>query len=89
MNRSADLAWRHRPTGNLLAENAILLSQIVDEILLTAVQPASEGEDEELQGSERCLVTCSTTARLESGHRLCVEIQECHQAGQPVARILL
>jgi len=39
-----------RPTANLLAEDPILLSQTVDQILLTAVQPASEGEDEELQG---------------------------------------
>ncbi len=36
-------------TSELLAEDPILLSQIVDQILLVAVQPASEGEDEELQ----------------------------------------
>ena len=38
-----------RSTAELFAEAPILLSQIVDQILLVAVQPSSEGEDEELQ----------------------------------------
>ena len=38
-----------RSTAELLAEDAILLSQIVDQILLVAIQPSGQGEDEELQ----------------------------------------
>jgi len=33
----------------LLAEDAILLSEIVDQIVLVAIHPASNGEHEELQ----------------------------------------
>ncbi len=38
-----------RLRAELLVEDPILLSQVVDQILLVTVQPSSEGEDEELQ----------------------------------------
>ena len=38
-----------RLTAELLSEDPIFLSQIVDQILLVAVQPPSQGGDEELQ----------------------------------------
>jgi hypothetical protein len=39
-----------RPPANLPADDPILFAQIVDQIVLMAVQPASEGENEESQG---------------------------------------
>ena len=38
-----------RTTAQLLSEHPILLAEIVDQILLVAVQPASSGEDQKLQ----------------------------------------
>jgi hypothetical protein len=38
----------------LLAEDAILLSEIVDQIFLAAIHPASNGEHEELQHMGHC-----------------------------------
>ena len=38
-----------RSRTKLLAEDAILLSEIVDQIFLVAIHPASNGEHEELQ----------------------------------------
>ena len=38
-----------RPTAQLLPEDAILLSEIVDQVFLVAVHPASDGEHEEVQ----------------------------------------
>ena len=39
---------RRRPTAKLLAENAILFPEIVDQILLVTIQPAGDGEDEKV-----------------------------------------
>ncbi len=38
-----------RPSAQLLPQNPILFTQIVDQIVLVAIHPASDGEDEELQ----------------------------------------
>ena len=38
-----------RQAAELLAEDSVLFSQIVDQVLLVAVQPSGQGEDEELQ----------------------------------------
>ena len=35
--------------GRLLSENSILFPEIVDQILLVTIQPAGDGEDEEVQ----------------------------------------
>ena len=37
------------PAAELLTQNPILFSQLVDQILLLTVQPSGQGEDEELQ----------------------------------------
>ena len=42
------ISQTERPTAKLLAENAILFPEIVDQILLVTIQPAGDGEDEKV-----------------------------------------
>ena len=51
-----------RLMATLLPEDPILLPEIVDQIVLVAVHPASDGEHEELQSMGHCLRLLGDTA---------------------------
>ena len=54
----------------LLAENAVLLAQVVDEQLLVAVDEGGDGDDEKLEGTPYCtsaaLIRATASGRLPS-----------------------